>query len=67
VIAQCLDHLLGWIDGLYILDLGSTDNTWDIVQDYAARDKRIVPFEHRPIPLQRQPAQLHLPPLSRAF
>jgi hypothetical protein len=49
VIADCLDHLLGWIDGVYILDLGSTDRTWDIVQDYAARDKRVVAFEHRPI------------------
>lgn len=49
IIAQNLDHLLGWIDALYILDLGSTDRTWDIVQDYARRDSRIVPFMHRPI------------------
>src|SRR5687767_11349386 len=49
VIGQCLDHLLTWIDALYILDLGSTDRTWEIVQDYAGRDKRVIPFEHRPI------------------
>jgi len=49
VIGQCFDALLQWVDGLYILDLGSTDGTWDIVQDYAKRDKRIVPFEHAPI------------------
>jgi hypothetical protein len=49
VIGQCLDHLLTWIDALYILDLGSTDRTWEIVQDYAGRDKRVVPLEHRPI------------------
>lgn len=49
IIAQNLDHLLRWIDALYVLDLGSTDRTWDIVQDYAKRDSRVVPFMHRPI------------------
>lgn len=49
VIAQCLEHLLTWIDGLYILDLGSTDRTWEIVQDFAKRDKRIVPHKTSPI------------------
>ncbi|MBC7782493.1 MAG: glycosyltransferase family 2 protein [Burkholderiales bacterium] len=49
VIQQNLDHLLTWVDGLYILDLGSTDRTWEIVQDYARREKRIIPFEHAPI------------------
>ena len=49
VIEQCFDHLLSWIDSLYILDLGSTDRTWEIVQDYARRDSRIIPYMHRPI------------------
>jgi glycosyltransferase involved in cell wall biosynthesis len=48
VIAQCLDQLLGWIDALYIYDLGSTDATWDIVQQYARRDKRVIPFIRQP-------------------
>jgi hypothetical protein len=48
VIAQCFDHLLTWIDSLHIYDLGSTDATWDIVQDYARRDKRIIPVVHQP-------------------
>lgn len=48
IIAQNLDHLLTWIDALYVFDLGSTDRTWDIVQDYARRDSRIVPYLHRP-------------------
>lgn len=48
VIAQCLDHVLTWIDALHIFDLGSTDRTWEIVQDYAKRDKRVVPLETRP-------------------
>jgi hypothetical protein len=49
VIAQNLQHLLTWIDSLYILDLGSNDRTWEIVQDFAKRDARIVPFMHKPI------------------
>jgi len=49
IIVQNLTHLLSWIDTLYILDLGSTDGTWDVVQDFAARDKRLVPFKRSPI------------------
>lgn len=49
IIAQNLDHLLTWIDSLYVLDLGSTDRTWEIVNDYARRDPRIVPYLRRPI------------------
>ena len=49
VIAENLTHLLSWIDGLFILDLGSVDRTWDIVNEFAARDKRVVPWMHKPI------------------
>jgi glycosyltransferase involved in cell wall biosynthesis len=49
ILPQCLDHLLTWIDAVYILDLGSTDITWQIVQDYAARDRRVVPLFSEPI------------------
>ena len=48
IIEQNLTHLLTWADGIYILDLGSTDGTWDLVQDFAKRDKRIVPFKRTP-------------------
>src|SRR4051812_31166257 len=49
VLAQTLDHLLRWIDGVYLLDFGSTDHTWDIVQEYAKRDQRVMPVESRPM------------------
>lgn len=49
IIVQNLEHLLSWIDALYILDMGSVDGTWDVVQDYARRDSRIVPFFSRAI------------------
>ncbi len=48
IIAETLTHLLTWIDVLHIYDLGSTDETWEIVQDFAKRDSRIMPFKHEP-------------------
>lgn len=41
IIGQCLDHLLTWADAVYVYDTGSTDGTWDVVQEKAGRDERI--------------------------
>jgi glycosyltransferase involved in cell wall biosynthesis len=49
IIAQCLQHLLTWADSVYIFDTGSVDNTWEIVQDFASRDKRVVPIRKEPV------------------
>lgn len=49
IIEQNLTHLLSWIDSLFILDMGSVDGTWDIVQEYARKDSRIAPFFSKPI------------------
>jgi hypothetical protein len=49
ILAETLTHLLTWIDAIYVQDLGSTDETWEIVQDFARRDRRVVPFESRPL------------------
>ncbi len=48
ILPQCLAHLLSWVDSLHILDLGSKDQTWDIVQDAASKDKRVIPFKSQP-------------------
>lgn len=48
IIEECLTSMLEWIDGVYILDLGSSDATWEIVQKMAKSDSRIVPFEKKP-------------------
>ena len=45
VIEETLQQLLTWADGVYILDLCSTDDTWDCVMDLSRRDKRIVPWK----------------------
>jgi glycosyltransferase involved in cell wall biosynthesis len=49
IIGQCLRHMLVWADAIYIFDTGSVDETWEIVQDFAARDKRVVPLKKDPV------------------
>jgi glycosyltransferase involved in cell wall biosynthesis len=49
IIGQCLRHLLTWADAVYIFDTGSLDETWEIVQDFAARDKRVMPLKKDPV------------------
>lgn len=45
IIAQTLTHLLTWCDVIHVFDSGSTDDTYDIVQDFARREKsRVIPF-----------------------
>lgn len=49
IIGQCLRHLLDWADHIYIFDTGSVDQTWEIVQDLAARENRLVPLRKEPV------------------
>jgi glycosyltransferase involved in cell wall biosynthesis len=49
IIGQCLEALLTWADGVFVFDTGSVDPTWEIVQDFAARDKRVVPLRKDPV------------------
>ena len=49
IIGQCLHQMLTWADAIYVFDTGSVDNTWDIVQDLAAKDRRVVPLQKEPV------------------
>ncbi len=49
VIGQCLHHALRWADEIYVFDTGSVENTWEIVQEFASRDKRVVPMRKEPV------------------
>jgi glycosyltransferase involved in cell wall biosynthesis len=49
IIAQTLEHLLSWCDTLMVYDTGSLDDTWEIVEAAAARDKRIVLVGKEPV------------------
>lgn len=49
IIGQCLQKALQWADAIYVFDTGSVDNTWEIVQDFAGNDKRVVPMRKEPV------------------
>jgi glycosyltransferase involved in cell wall biosynthesis len=49
IIGQSLQQMLTWADAVYVFDTGSVDETWEIVQDFAARDKRVVPLKKEPV------------------
>lgn len=44
IIGQNLRHMLTWADAIYVFDTGSVDETWEIVQDFARKDSRVVPL-----------------------
>ena len=44
IIGQSLRHMLTWADAIYVFDTGSLDDTWEIVQDIAGRDRRVIPL-----------------------
>jgi len=49
IIGQCLERLLRWADSIYVFDNGSVDETWEIVQDFARKDRRVVPLKKDPV------------------
>lgn len=49
IIGQCLEQLLKWTDLIYVFDTGSVDQTWEIVQGWALKDKRVVPLKKDPV------------------
>lgn len=42
IIEHCLEHLLTWAAGVYVLDTGSTDGTWERINERALADPRII-------------------------
>ena len=45
IIAQTLTYAAQHCDRIFVLDNGSSDETWSIVQDLARRSSTIIPFE----------------------
>jgi Glycosyl transferase family 2 len=45
-----LEESLRWCDRIFVFDNGSSDATWDITREVAARDRRVVPFKQDPKP-----------------
>ncbi|HYF15519.1 MAG TPA: glycosyltransferase family 2 protein [Phycisphaerales bacterium] len=49
ILGETLADYAGWCDEMHVLDTGSTDGTWDLVHDWARRDKRVRPFAREPL------------------
>ncbi len=47
IVPESIPHYLSWLDALYVMDLGSSDGTWELLQDFAARDSRLVLHSRR--------------------
>jgi hypothetical protein len=44
IIGQSLTHMLTWADAIHVFDTGSLDETWEVIRDMAASEKRIIPL-----------------------
>jgi glycosyltransferase involved in cell wall biosynthesis len=49
IIGQSLAHLLKWADSIYVFDTGSEDETWDIVNQFASEDRRVIPLKRETV------------------
>src|SRR5689334_22511573 len=49
IISQSLRHLAEWADAIYVFDSGSCDETWDLVNEFAATNSRVVPIGRAPV------------------
>jgi glycosyltransferase involved in cell wall biosynthesis len=49
IIGQSLRHLLTWADSVFVFDTGSCDDTWDVVQTFAAADSRVKPVSRKAV------------------
>jgi glycosyltransferase involved in cell wall biosynthesis len=47
IITFCLSHASRYCQKIFVLDNGSTDNTWDLVRSLSEQNDRIVPFERK--------------------
>jgi hypothetical protein len=49
IIRQSLSAALKWADAIYVYDTGSTDGTWETIEEFARDDSRVVLYRHEPV------------------
>ena len=45
IVAYTLRKALEWADGIYVMDNGSSDDTWEQVKQVAAENPRVIPWK----------------------
>jgi hypothetical protein len=51
ILKQCLEDALTWADGIFIIDNGSTDGSWELMQ--SMKSDRIIPWKQDFTPYRR--------------
>jgi len=49
VIRETMGELLKWIDSLTVYDTGSIDGSWEIVQEFAKADERVIAWKREAV------------------
>jgi hypothetical protein len=49
IIVQSVRYALTWADAIYVYDTGSTDGTWELLQEIAREDGKLVLFKREPV------------------
>ena len=52
IIEHCLTEAAKWADKIFVYDNGSEDQTWEIVQDIAKANDKIVPYKKEALPFR---------------
>jgi len=65
IVGQCITAIAEWADAIYVLDTGSLDQTWEIVQERALTDKRIVPMRKEAVYFSETRLRGHMFDVSR--
>ncbi len=45
IVGQTLKAALGWCDFIYVLDNGSTDDSWEIVKQLSHEYEQVIPYK----------------------
>ncbi len=51
ILRECIEDALRWVDGLFIIDNGSTDGSWEIMQ--SMKSDQVVPWKQIFTPFRR--------------
>lgn len=52
IIKYCLQEATKWADKVFVYDNGSSDGTWEIVQELTKTNKRVVPYKQEAVPFR---------------
>lgn len=52
IIEYCLQEATKWADKVFVYDNGSTDGTWELVQELSLKNPKVVPYKQEALPFR---------------